>query len=370
MDRFFDIFEHEIDCSMKNIDYDFSLLNISVFMESVDDKKADGIFNRIIQQIDKIITTIKTKIQEFFQSKKTTEEIDAIEHASKNDSSIKNKKVKMRDYKKAETLNKETIAKIDKCQSEEELNQQMKKYRDQRNKIIIGSVFVTVTLGSCIAILKKKSSDKINYLEDAAKQQKQEIHILKKKCEKYQSVAQAEHDKNRKLSQENNILKEKTPAKRADMKVKYAAQNMQIKKSKFSGTITGATKIAEAKTEVLGNAAKDCANEIKDAIVNVKEANNIVCKAQEISKAGKNISKNVSDTLNGSREKQIKNTNVTDMRDELKHMSEQIKKAKRVLQSADKSSTQYKKAQDYLQKAIPAFKKRQYSYSVLKQSIQ
>ena len=58
------------------------------------------------------------------------------------------------------------------------------------------------------------------------------------------------------------------------------------------------------------------------------------------------------------------------MRDELKHMSEQIKKAKRVLQSADKSSTQYKKAQDYLQKAIPAFNKKEYSYSVLKQSIQ
>lgn len=71
MKDIFDIFECEVDCDMKQIEYDFSLLNFSTFFEDGDTKDStDGLIPRIISKIDHIITTIKTKLQEFFQSKK------------------------------------------------------------------------------------------------------------------------------------------------------------------------------------------------------------------------------------------------------------------------------------------------------------
>lgn len=367
MKDIFDIFECEVDCDMKQIEYDFSLLNFSTFFEDGDTKDStDGLIPRIISKIDHIITTIKTKLQEFFQSKKTKESIDEIEKASIKDNGILNTKVKMKDYKKINTLNEKTVKDLDNVTSEEDLKKQMEKYRSQRNKLIIGSIAVTVTLSGCIALLKKHQKDKIENLEKEADKQKSQLKELNAKCKKYQARVLSESEKNKKLTQENSILKEKTPAKRLDKRIGYTAANVQSNCEKFKGTMNGAQKIAAAKIEVLGNSAKDCMSEVREAMNNIQESKNVIQKAGSVVKATKNITNTGKEAINGTKSKVIMNSNADNMKKELQHMSEQIKKAKKALSDSDKDSERYKKAKSYLQKALPAFKQKQYEYSVLK----
>lgn len=91
-------------------------------------KDNNYIFKKVIDKISHIIETVKKKINEFFTSKKLKDMEDKTNEILKNNPSIKNQKIKIRDIKKLDALNRKTADELLKSKNPEEV---FKKYKKQ-----------------------------------------------------------------------------------------------------------------------------------------------------------------------------------------------------------------------------------------------
>ena len=362
MSNFFELAESEINCSEKEIAYNFSLLDFSFFNESSESEQNDGIITRICKAIDNIIKTLKDRISEFFANKSTTDALNSVEAASIKDPSIKQKKIKMTDYRKVDKLHDDTVKKLDKCNSSKEVGEVMDKYRKERRTALLfmGTTTVMIAVGF---LTRKKYKEKIAALEKQADVQKKAIRGLKAGNRNLRAKSNDQRKENLKLKQENAILRENDPAKKVVMQTKYASENVQRANTKFNGTMEGVKKIASAKTEVLSNAAKDCLSEVKETAQNVAKSTGTVGKGIAVAKGVKNIGDVVVKTANGTNEKSSKNAKASQMREELTRMHSSISKAKDVMEKSKKGSPEYNRAKAYVSKYIPIYDKKKYAYS-------
>lgn len=246
----------------------------------------------------------------------------------------------------------------------------MEKYRKQRNKILLGGILVTVTLGTCIGILKKRSDEKINDLEKKATEHQKKLKIVQNKYEKAKSNLDSERKKTSELEKDIAIMKEKDAQKRAKMQLNKQKDKVTDKVSEFTSTIHGATKIASAQTEVFGNAAKDCVNQVKDAVKIIHEETNTINKANAVANTVGNIAGVGKSVVNGdAMNKNLKNK-IVESKGELIKLNKRIENAKKVLSTSEKGSERYNRAKAFLEKAPKVLEKKQRSYTVMVQQLE
>lgn len=259
------------------------------------------------------------------------------------------------------------MKKLDKCDSSNDVDAVMEKYRKERKRNLM--YLATTTIADVMIVLGfKKAREKISDLEKQAETQKKQIDRLKASNRNYAKKAYDKQKENRKLKQENDILKEKDPVKKAGMVVSDTGENISRSGVKFSGTVDGIKKIASAKTEVFSNAAKDCLNEVKDAAQNVNKATGKVSKGSAIVKGAANIAGVVKDTANGTAEEGVRNSKQQEMKKNLLKLRNSIGKARGVMKTAEKGSPEYKRAEAYVTKYMPIYDKKKYEYSTFTKS--
>ena len=147
------ISEMELDADMK---FESSMIDIDYVTES------SGVVDRIGSMISKAVEGLGKMIQkiiDFIQSKVFKTKINKAEEAINNNPSLKNTKVKIKDYDKLDKLNQKVKKELPKSKDPEAL---MGKYRKQRNVILAASAAVAVTLGGLLLWTKKTNAESLN----------------------------------------------------------------------------------------------------------------------------------------------------------------------------------------------------------------
>lgn len=155
----------------------------------------DSFLTKVKKLIDKAIQ----KVKEFFSKKQTVENTKKLEEAVKKDPSLKNKKVKVKDYSKVQKLEEDTMKKLKSAKSDADADRIMEDYKKKRNKLIAGGAVATVSVGAILGFMLHGKDKQIKYLEYLYSQNKEmyereiadyhkdavkktrEIHELKKK---------------------------------------------------------------------------------------------------------------------------------------------------------------------------------------------
>ena len=156
--------EYDIDEEFSKLNNDISLLSshriIDYYTESEEavNNKTESFFNKIITKIRQTIERVKQKIIEFFSAKETNDKISTVENAVKNDPKLANKKVKITDYEKLNTLNITVQADLSKTDDIDKIQEKMDRYRKQRNTILLNSSLVTISLGTALAFITKNKN--------------------------------------------------------------------------------------------------------------------------------------------------------------------------------------------------------------------
>lgn len=153
-----------------------------VYLEDGDKK---GIIKTIIESIQNIINAVVERIRGFFKSGGNADKkLKQVE----NNPTAKKKKVKIKDYRKLKQANDDTMKKISKAKSKEEVNSIMANHNKKRNAIIAGSA-VLVTVAACAGFcLKRRNAGKAEL-----EKRKSEVQTeLQKRYKRSYDVMQAE----------------------------------------------------------------------------------------------------------------------------------------------------------------------------------
>lgn len=114
----------------------------------------NNIFTRVIESITKFFNNLIEKFKKRF-GKKTQENASKLGQIISK-TALKNKKVKVTDYKTLDKLTIDTRNKLNKCKSKQEADSLMDKYRKNRAKIFAGTG-ITVGIGGILLLIKNKN---------------------------------------------------------------------------------------------------------------------------------------------------------------------------------------------------------------------
>ena len=181
MDIFFEQAQKEIDLlyleAVDELKRQEDLSCIS-FMESGDTKKksSEGIFAKI----KKMIETAIEKIKAFFAKKETNDKARKLQESVKKDPSLKNEKVKVKDYEKVIKLGKQTQQKMKGAKTAKEKQALLEKYKKQRN-VILGGALVAISVAAILGFQSHGKDKKITEIEEMNKQLNEEKESYKRK---------------------------------------------------------------------------------------------------------------------------------------------------------------------------------------------
>lgn len=114
----------------------------------------DSIIDRFIDKMKQTIVKMKNKINDFITSATIKSKMEEIKDIFQKNPSLKNEKIKVKDYEKLDKLGQETLNELE---TTKDIEATMQKYRKQRNKLMVGSTLVTISLSTAfIFVIKKK----------------------------------------------------------------------------------------------------------------------------------------------------------------------------------------------------------------------
>ena len=337
--------ETEIMCEKMNLEL-FLSDNIfeDYYTESVQDifQKAVDFISGIIKRIKESFNKFKTKIAEIFTNKKLEDKINELEQAMKENPQLKDEKVSMPDYEQLEKLRNDIRSDIQKEMSRPTnininpdksyaLEQKMKKYKKQRNKILAASAAVTITLGAALVYLKsskdkivdkmtKEHEETINTLEERIKDCEDQAKNAKDALGDQIKINERLNDKVKKQGEEikknrniigglNHKLNEanaKTPAAKAKAKAGSALHTFNNDMDRASQKVNDAkakvsnmTEQAKASATILGDAFSDIMGQARDTVTAVGNASSLKDKKDEAKSGAKKVGKAINNVSSG-----------------------------------------------------------------------
>lgn len=363
----FELLEKELECDFAYIESEianaeYESFDPDYFLEA-GENSAESFIDRIIKKLQEIVERVKKAFSELFAKKSTNNVIEKYDAAKEKDPSIANKKVKMKDYKKLQELNDNTMTILLKTEDTEKIKKQMIKYRKQRNKILALGTVVTVSLAACIHFMSNGYKEKMTKLEKDNATLTKQAAKYKRGCSTLSGKLKDVLSENKSLKNENEILKQKSPAMRT-------AKRFQIKKNEAGdavtsakGVFTGIKESISAQTEVFNNQATDTIGLAKDVVTAVGSAKSPAGTAKAVGKTVSSV-KNLGSNIKEGVAKEI-GSKADEYKKKIQKITGDMEKAKKMMENNPPDSEKYKKAANWLKKADPELKKLKTTYSTL-----
>jgi hypothetical protein len=180
-----------------------------IFLEDGNSVNKGNFITRAIAKVKQIGENLKKRITEFFMGKKLKNKADAIDKAVENNPELKNKKVQVLDTKDRDKLTMDTVNKVDKAKTSDEVTKIMEDYKRKRNKIIAAasvSVLTVVAFSAYIVRGKNKEIQKANQNTATV------VNKLEKTKHEYDTIesTSVKDDSNEKIrSLQNELIGEK-----------------------------------------------------------------------------------------------------------------------------------------------------------------
>lgn len=167
------IYEKELEIKRLELKLMCDQLDSPFFMEKGD----GGVISNIFKKIRSILNSCKNAIINFFSSDKFKKRDEKIEDVMNKNPSLRNMKVKVKDYQKLDSLNNKTLREF-KSGSDPALV--IEKYKKQRNAILTGSGII-LTAVAAIGFLKKRKDNRLiqNLIDTTVDWEKKAEEILK-----------------------------------------------------------------------------------------------------------------------------------------------------------------------------------------------
>lgn len=268
---------------------------ILMFCEKTENPvEKEKFLDKLVERVSKMINDCIKTINEFFQNHFTGNKKKELEDRIKNDPSFKDKKFKVVDYEKMEYFQETVCTEIEKAKTKEEVEEKMKKYRKQRNILLLVSAAITVGGVYLYNRMSKNKDAKIKKLKERNEKFGNYIH----KCQDHINKLE---EKNSDLSMKNKELAEKlkarTPAKRTAVAIKYKAAGASKSISNNKDLVTKKT---SAIAEVIGDTVTDAKNELKEvSAALISPDKSTVSKVATVTKAPAKL---VSSVVNGAKD--------------------------------------------------------------------
>ena len=131
------------------------------------ESKISNFFTSLITKITNAIKKAKDAIVSLFTQKKVDDTINNLENKIKENPELGKQQVKIPYSGQLDKLTQEIRVNIDTTSNTQET---IEKYKKQRNRILKGGIFVTVSLGSALVILSKLKNKSIKKLDNDLKQ--------------------------------------------------------------------------------------------------------------------------------------------------------------------------------------------------------
>lgn len=138
-----------------------------MFLEEASDGVKDSFITKLVNKIIALKNSVVKWVQGFFNKRFSKNVEDQLSEAIKNDPSLKNKKVKVHDYKKLGKARDEAQAEVERAKSPAEVDEAMKKYKKKR-AVILGTT-VAITAVAALGFLRHKRKAGTSDLEKAGK---------------------------------------------------------------------------------------------------------------------------------------------------------------------------------------------------------
>lgn len=324
-----------------------------MFCEATEDPvEKEKFLDKLVERVSKLVNDCIKTINEFFQNHFTGNKKKELEDRIENDPSFKDKEFKVVDYEKMENLQETVCNEIEKAKTKEEVEEKMKKYRKQRNILLVASAAITVGGAYLYNRMAKNKNAKIKKLKD--QNEKFGTYI-----NKYQDDIKNLRSENSNLTMKNKELTEKLKAKnqarRTAVSFKYAVKGATKNISNNKDLVT---KKASAIAEVIGDTTKDAMNELNEvAAALVSPDKSTVSKVATVTKAPAKL---VSAVVNGAKDSRSAATTAEKIIDKQEDLTKKLKVYRKYLK--DKQSI-LKEMKDSGKANTPKFKKLYSDYS-------
>lgn len=171
-----------------------------------------GIIATFIESFGNIIRAIIDKIQKLFGVGSKGDKALA---AAEADPEAKKRKFTMKNYKKLKQVNDDTVKKLGKAKSNDEVSAIMDSHRKKRKAIIAGAAAVTVTIASIALYARHRSKDAEGNLEKAK-------NTITAEMEKKQKAAEKQGDAMEAFMKKQSTSKQANIKATADTSKSYA----------------------------------------------------------------------------------------------------------------------------------------------------
>lgn len=329
---------------------------------SVDD---EGFFTRIIEKIREIVKSVKDKLAALFKHEKIDNAVKTLEDAKKTNPQIMTTTITMVDYQKLQKLNDDTSKELTK--EGVDVEEKMKKYRSQRNKILAASAVVTVTLGSALYMITKSKNEKIQELDTRQRETESKLNILKGRYIAIRKELANEKESNLKLSNENERLRERTLSGKTKVVAKQASERMKNASEKNAKDIANIKAAVSAQTEVLQNATTDTLHQVQDAVKTViNPDSSVLTKIKSVKDTVAQPAKSVKSVIDGSEKQKVLEKRLSEVKEKRDKYKRKIENAQKILKSDSASDEQKERAKEFLTK-VPAYMERlKKEYGIIK----
>lgn len=211
----------------------------------------------------------------------------------------------------------------------------MIKYRKQRNKLIVASATITVTLSAAIVLLKKYTDKKITELKGAVNKAEKNITKVRKENE-------ALINKNRKLEDSktgyvnaiknlnDELEKAKThnPVRKVQLTGKQLKRAGEYRSNQIKDTTNNAKAVASANVEIVSNQAKDIIGAVKEIATTVLDPSKSgLTKVIDTVGAVNNVKDQIGDVANGTNKEKNKEKMIDNINNKLKSLRKQYSAA-------------------------------------------
>lgn len=347
----------------------FIAMSELVMMEA----SAGDFVETLMEKIKKTVEKVRTKISELVMSKKIKDTIKETEDLCKENPDATKSTGKMADYKKLNELNEKTQEAVVNAKSVEEIEAVMKKYRNQRNKLLVATAAITVTLGGILVFLSKNHKKTVDALNNKCAKMEKSLNAAKKHCHMQKENIEELQKKNQKLKDNLILARQKNPIDRTAAKAQMI--NRDIKKAAKDATnkASDATALlkasAKAQTEIMNNASSDIISSVKDSLNVLGDAKaGVFKKAKAVSSVPGTVINSGAKIVSGQAAKEYGDNRKEEIKSRVRKLQSGIEKAQYLLGSASASASQKEKAKKYIDESNKKIRQLKQEYGKLKRS--
>ena len=363
----------ELECSNDFESLINSINEIGYIEEAAENK---NVIKRLSEGVDAIFTKLKEKITEIVTSVTVKKKIKTAETKIKENPAIGNVKVSVPNQNEINKITSEALNAINKASNKRDIDDAVKKYKKQRNRLLTGTAFITVSLSSIIYFMNNGYKKQLKSMESQVTSAKRAITKYEASNAKLKNIIGKRNDIIRKKNEEIKDLTtklniEKEESKLKKMKLKTDAKVSSVKRSvdTIRDNANEAIDInrlrASSCLDVLKTASSDLIHSTTNMVKGLSSDGNPIQKVSGVINGVSDVKDTISSVTSGKAMKNSSEKKKSELSKELKHLHDNLEKARAVLRDSNASPERIKKAKDYISKYMPKYKSLKATYNNL-----